>query len=90
MRGSGLGRKLVQHSLRAAVDAGLRKVVVELTTESDAVVELFTDLGFTGEALLRDHIRDHNGALHDILMLAHHVDTNWENLETVGIVDALA
>ena len=89
-RGSGLGRKLIQHSLREAVSAGMRKVVVELTTDSDAVVELFSSLGFTGEALLRDHIRDHNGELRDVLMLAHMVDTNWENLETVGIVDALA
>ncbi|HQV18958.1 MAG TPA: GNAT family N-acetyltransferase, partial [Gordonia sp. (in: high G+C Gram-positive bacteria)] len=28
-RGSGLGRKLIQHSLREAVSAGMRKVVVE-------------------------------------------------------------
>lgn len=89
-RGSGLGRKLIQHALREAVSAGIRKVVVELTTDSDAVVELFTSLGFTGEALLRDHIRDHNGELRDVLMLAHMVDSTWENLETVGIADALA
>jgi len=89
-RGSGLGRKLIQHSLREAVSAGMRKVVVELTTDSDAVVELFSSLGFTGEALLRDHIRDHNGELRDVLMLAHMVDSTWENLETVGIADALA
>jgi hypothetical protein len=47
-------------------------------------------LGFTGEALLRDHIRDRDGELHDLVMLAHFVDGAWASMETVGLSDELA
>ncbi len=56
-RGSGLGRELTRRALVQAVGAGLSKLVVEVVAEQGAALALFTDLGFSGEALLRDHIR---------------------------------
>jgi hypothetical protein len=35
---------------------------------------MFTSLGFTGEALLRDHIRARSRELHDLVVLAHFAD----------------
>ena len=46
-----------------AVQSGLTKLVAEVVAEQGAALALFTDLGFTGEALLVDHIRDRNGEL---------------------------
>ena len=50
---------------------------------------MFSSLGFTGEALLRDHIRDRNGELHDLVMLAHFVDGMWAGMGAIGLSDEL-
>jgi ribosomal protein S18 acetylase RimI-like enzyme len=88
-RGSGLGRELARRALVEAVGAGLSKLVVEIVAEQGAALALFTDLGFTGEALLTDHIRDRSGQLRDLMVLAHHVETTWSGMDTVGVVDEL-
>jgi ribosomal protein S18 acetylase RimI-like enzyme len=88
-RGSGLGRELARRALVEAVGAGLKKLVVEVVAEQGAALALFTELGFTGEALLVDHIRDRTGQLRDLLVLAHHVGETWSGMDTVGIADDL-
>jgi ribosomal protein S18 acetylase RimI-like enzyme len=89
-RGSGLGRELARHALVAAVESGLSKLVVEVVAEQGAAHSLFTELGFTGEALLVDHIRDRNGELRDLMVLAHHVRDTWAGMDTVGVADELS
>jgi L-amino acid N-acyltransferase YncA len=88
-RGSGLGRELARRALVEAVSSGLSKLVVEVVAEQGATLALFSDLGFTGEALLRDHIRDRNGDLRDLMVLAHHVSETWSGMDTVGIGEEL-
>ena len=88
-RGSGLGRELAQHALVQAVESGLTKLVVEVVAEQGAALALFTELGFTGEALLVDHIRDRHGQLRDLMVLAHHVRATWSGMDTLGLPDAL-
>ncbi len=88
-RGSGLGRQLARLALVSAVGDGLAKLVVEVVAEQGAALALFTDLGFTGEALLRDHVRDREGQLRDLMVLAHHVDETWAGMATVGLDEAL-
>jgi len=89
-RGSGLGRELARHALVAAVESGLSKLVVEVVAEQGAALSLFTELGFTGEALLVDHIRDRNGEMRDLMVLAHHVRDTWAGMDTVGVADELS
>jgi L-amino acid N-acyltransferase YncA len=88
-RGSGLGRELARRALVEAVGSGLTKLVVEVVAEQGAALALFTELGFTGEALLTDHIRDRNGQLRDLMVLAHHVQGTWAGMDTVGVADEL-
>ncbi|MGY1638474.1 GNAT family N-acetyltransferase [Geodermatophilus sp. SYSU D00742] len=88
-RGSGLGRTLARHALTGAIADGATKLVVEVVAEQGAALALFTDLGFTGEALLVDHIRDRDGRLRDLLVLAHHVRDTWAGMDAVGLTDAL-
>ena len=88
-RGSGLGRLLARQALVTAVGDGLAKLVVEVVAEQGAALALFTDLGFTGEALLRDQVRDREGNLRDLMVLAHHVDDTWAGMATVGLDEAL-
>ena len=86
-RGTGLGTALAWHSLTNAIQAGLRKLVVELPVEQEHAIDMFARIGFTGEALLRDHIRDRSGQLRDLVMLAHLVDDHLANLTAVGVAD---
>ena len=88
-RGSGLGRTLARHALVTAVGDGLAKLVVEVVAEQGSALALFTGLGFTGEALLRDHVRDREGNLRDLMVLAHHVGETWSGMATVGLDEAL-
>jgi ribosomal protein S18 acetylase RimI-like enzyme len=86
-RRAGVGRELARHALANAVQAGLKKIVVELPVEQEHAIAMFSGLGFTGEALLRDHIRDRNGQLRDLVMLAHLVDETWATMVTVGLTE---
>ena len=83
-RGQGIGRRLAQTALIAALKDGLSKVVVEVPAEEEATAQVFRRLGFEGEALLRDHIRDRSGTLRDVLVLAHFADATSSSLSQIG------
>jgi L-amino acid N-acyltransferase YncA len=88
-RGGGLGRALARWALLAALDCGLRKLYVEVVAEQEGAVAMFTALGFQAEGLLRDHVRDHAGAVRHLRLLAHPVEEQWAAMSSVGIDDAL-
>ena len=88
-RRQGLGRALARQGLLQALDLGLGKVVVEVAADDAPSLGMFAGLGFEAEALLKGHIRDRQGSLHDLLILAHVVDANWAGMATTGVADAL-
>jgi L-amino acid N-acyltransferase YncA len=87
-RGEGIGKALAKHAVIEAVRDGRRKIVVELAADQEGSLALFTSLGFEGEALLRDHIRDRHGDLRDLVMLAHFVDDQLAAFDAAGISEA--
>jgi L-amino acid N-acyltransferase YncA len=89
-RGQGLGRALARWALLQALDCGIGKLTVEVVAEQEGAVAMFGGLGFQAEGLLRDHVRDHDGALRDLILLSHSVEDAWSAMETAGIDDALA
>jgi ribosomal protein S18 acetylase RimI-like enzyme len=89
-RGAGLGRTLARHALLRALDQGLRKVVVEVVADQEALLGMFSGLGFTGEALLTDHVRDRAGGLHDLVLLAHHVEATAAAMRAIGLEEEMA
>ena len=88
-RAQGLGRALARWALLQAVECGLSKLTVEVVVEQERAVAMFGGLGFVAEGLLRDHVRDHDGTLRDLVLLSHAVADSWSAMETVGIDDAL-
>jgi RimJ/RimL family protein N-acetyltransferase len=70
MRGKGLGRALLDASIRLARESGATKLVARMTPDQRGAITLFEEAGFRGEAMLRDHVRDRAGQLHDLAMLA--------------------
>jgi len=88
-RGEGIGRELARAALVQALELGLSKVTVEVVADQQPAINMFTSLGFDPEALLRSHVRDRNGELHDLIVLAHMVDDNWQAFGATGIDDEL-
>ncbi|NMO00047.1 GNAT family N-acetyltransferase [Gordonia sp. TBRC 11910] len=81
----GIGRLLAQAAVTGALATGVDKLVIELDAEADGPIGTFLGLGFTGEALLRDQIRDRSGHLHDIVTLALHANTAAATAQVAGL-----
>ena len=70
MRGSGLGAALLQIVFDAALEAGVRKLVAQMTVDQEAAATLFRRLGFEQEVIRRGHAMDADGQLNDLLVLS--------------------
>lgn len=88
-RGRGVGRQLARHGLLTGLELGLSKLVVEVVADAEPAIGMFQDLGFEPEALLRDHVRDKQGNLRDLVVLAHLVEGTWSGMATAGLADEL-
>jgi len=86
-RRQGIGRALARQALVKGVGLGLQKLVVEVVAAQEPTVAMFTSLGFEAEALLRSHVRDGAGNVHDLFVMAHFVDDTWSRMTTTGIAD---
>lgn len=69
-RGKGLGRALLGACIDGAVADGAAKLVAHMTPDQRSAITLFEEHGFRAEALLRDHVRDAEGVLHDLVLLS--------------------
>ena len=88
-RGKGLGRDLARHALLYAAEAGLAKLVVEIVADDANHISMFHAMGFTGEALLRDHLRDSEGRERDLVMLAHFLEGTRADMYALGLAGEL-
>ncbi|MFT7722567.1 MAG: GNAT family N-acetyltransferase [Roseateles sp.] len=88
-RGRGLGRVLMQECFVQALALGLTKLVAQMTTDQRAAIAVFEELGFRAEALLSRHVRDRDGALHDLVLMSHDVGAVAARHELYGLGDAL-
>ena len=88
-RGRGIGRALARHAVLQALEIGLTKMVVEVVADQEATIAMFRSHGFDPEALLKDHVRDGNGELHDLMILAHAVEEAHAAMAAAGIEESL-
>lgn len=89
-RGQHLGRTLARAMLVEAVQRGFLKVTVMIAADNTRAIDMFTKLGFDGEALLRDQLRNPvDGSLRDAVVLAHLVHETWSSMSSAGFEDAL-
>ena len=89
-RGKGVGRALARHGLLTGLELGLSKLVVEVVADAVPAIGMFQAIGFEPEALLRDHVRDRNGGLRDLVVLSHTVEGTWSGMAAAGFEDELA
>jgi L-amino acid N-acyltransferase YncA len=88
MRGTGLGRVLVQDAFALAIERGIAKIMARTTPDQRGAIAVFQELGFRGEALLRDHVRDVNGMTHDIVIFSLDIARHHAQLEAYGYNEA--
>ena len=85
-RGIGIGRLLLELAFEMVLEMGVTKVIARMTPEQSGALKLFQRLGFSQEAVLRDHALDANGLTHDLLVLSFHTRTHQEQrCELCGI-----
>ena len=87
-RGQGIGRALARHAVAEALRLGLTKMVVEVVADQEPAIAMFRSHGFDPEALLRDHVRDRNGELRDLMILAQVPEEAFQTMAAAGIAEA--
>ena len=88
-RGSGVGRALTQETFALALEAGVEKIVAQMTVDQQGAIAVFESLGFKAEALLRDHVKDKSGRAHDLVVLGHNVAQVRAQMEAYGLPGAV-
>jgi RimJ/RimL family protein N-acetyltransferase len=90
-RRQGLGRVLARTMLLESVRGGFKKVTVMIAADNEGAIDMFRQIGFEGEALMRDQLRNpDDGELRDAVILAHLVDETWSTMLTGGFEEAVA
>ena len=89
VRGEGIGRLLIQETFRIALRLGLEKLIAQMTVDQRGAIAVFESMGFRGEALLRDHVKDRSGIKHDLVILSHDVARFQAQMEAYGASEAL-
>ena len=84
LRGKGLGRHLLDAAVSAATAAGATKLTARMTPDQAGSITLFEESGFRAEALLRGQVRDAEGGLHDLAVLAMEPERQAARREAFG------
>jgi L-amino acid N-acyltransferase YncA len=84
-RGAGIGRRLAREGLVRGLTSGHSKLVVEIVAEQGPAIAMFQAIGFQVEALMRDHVRDRAGNVRDLVVLAHHAEMEWSDMQALGL-----
>lgn len=80
-----IGRDLARAAVEKGVELGLEKLIARMTVNQRGAVGLFEELGFRGEALLRDHVKTHDGQVYDLAILSHDVGTASARRSMLGL-----
>lgn len=89
LRAKGLGRILIQECFVIALAKGVKKLSAQMTVDQKGAVTIFEELGFSGEALLKDQVMDREGETHDIVILSCDVERIHAQLSAYGIDSAI-
>lgn len=79
----GLGTLLARELVKQAVAMGLDKLVAEVVENQIGAKRAFGKLGFTPEAVLRNHVLDIHGRKRDLVIMANDVSHIWATMESL-------
>ncbi len=85
-----LGRTLARAMLVEGLQRGFSKVSVMIAADNEGAIDMFQKLGFQGEALLRDQLKNPaDGTLRDTVILSHLVEETWSTMLTGGFSEVV-
>lgn len=84
-RDTGVGRILTREMFRVALLKDIEKIVARMTLDQTAARKLFQELGFRPEALLENEVKDRQGKLHDVLVMAVDVASFLARRDVFGL-----
>jgi ribosomal protein S18 acetylase RimI-like enzyme len=73
-RGHGVGRTLIERGIELAASMGLSKLSADIMATNEPGVAMFERNGFHREAILTRHVRDGDGQLQDLVVLAYELE----------------
>ena len=85
VREFGLGRVLVREAFKLAVTLGIEIIRASMTPDQKGARALFEELGFKNEAILKDNVKDLDGAYHDLLLMAVNVESFLAHRQAYGL-----
>ena len=89
LREQGVGRLLTEEAFRIALEMGVEKIIGQMTIDQQQAINVFRTLGFKPEAVLRDHVKDREGAKHDLVILSHDVAAGQRSKAATGVLEAV-
>lgn len=84
-RRHGVGKMLAQAAFEKALELGLAKLTASMTVDQHGAIALFEDMGFRGEALLRDHVKTHEGETCDLAIFSHDMAQGNDRRSMLGL-----
>lgn len=84
-RRSNIGRSLAKAAREKGIELGLEKLIAKMTVDQRGAIALFEELGFRGEALLRDHVKMKDGTLYDLAILSLDVEASAARRAMIGL-----
>ena len=88
-RSRGIGAMLTADMIEVAVHRNLDKIMVHLMESQVQQIQRLKKMGFVEEAKLRNHITDHRGDKHNLVIMTHYVADLWRQMEDL-ILDSEA
>jgi hypothetical protein len=71
-----------------ALGLGVEKLTAQMTADQRGALAVFESMGFRGEALLRDQVKDRDGVKHDLVILGHDVARLQAQMQVYGLTEA--
>ncbi len=76
-----LGGQLIHEIVEIAAAQGLDKLTYQVLDDQLRLRALLKNLGFTEEAVLRDHATDLTGKKHDVFIMSNYMAELWRKME---------
>ena len=83
-----IGRRLAMAARDKGGELGLAKLIAKMTVNQHGAIALFEELGFRAEALLRDHVKTHEGEVYDLAILSHDVASAKARRQMLGMSES--
>ncbi|RME24005.1 MAG: GNAT family N-acetyltransferase [Deltaproteobacteria bacterium] len=85
LRNKGLGKALLRELHDRAVLRGIQKIQAEVRDDDRDAMALLKRLGFKKEAVLKKHIMDTSGRLHDMIIFYNDLSDLWKKMDDLNI-----